>query len=511
MKNRFNELMEQHGPKHWSFAAKKDKEFMAWLMAETSDMDESVNFPTRVYCALNNERPSCHRGGERKLISITKGWGFCGRANVCPCAKESVSRSVKASMKMVDQKAIKERARATLIDRYGVTNAGQTKAAREAHSAFYADSEKVKEATEKYKNTMLERYGVKNALQLPIDRLAIAQRNMSQETKEIFLDKDRFEKLVKNNSTPAVASMLGVNPTTVNNYIRAYDIQVHGSSYEREIEALLRDNDIRFVARTRKEISPLELDFYLPDYKVAIEFNGLYFHSDEVVDNHYHRVKWEKCRAAGIRLLMINEDEWNQRPNVIKAKILNLCGLSEKGVGARKLNTRQIENSIAMDFFNKHHIQGSPSTISYSFGAYHDTKLVAVIAYGIQRTTGDVELTRYCSNGNIYAGAFTKLLKNSMNSLCLGRVITFADLRYSDGGVYENNGFQRLSEIRPDYRYVKNGRTFHKSQFTKKRIMKKYGISGITEREAMKQLGYSRIYDCGKIKYEFINDNITSL
>ena len=61
---------------------------------------------------------------------------------------------------------------------------------------------------------------------------------------------------------------------------------------------------------TRKIIKPLELDFYLPDLKLAIEFNGTYWHSKNAgKDKEYHLNKSILCREKGIRLIHIYEFE----------------------------------------------------------------------------------------------------------------------------------------------------------------------------------------------------------
>lgn len=505
MKDRLRKFIDDHGIKHWSFAARKDAEFMAFVDENSKDLPENTPFATRVYRAVNDESPICLRGGTRTLDSIERGYRFCGRAKTCVCASESVSSSLKSSLKGVDQAAIKAKAKATLKERYGVDNAGQTKNAREKHKAFYSDPLKVAEAVKKGAATMQERYGVDNALKLDIDRKAISQSHLTEEAKSILEDRDQFAKLADTMSTISISNLLGVHQTTVNNYIRKYDLEVHGSSYEREISAFLSSHHISFIQRDRKTISPLELDFYLPDHRLAIEFNGLYFHTEAIVGKDYHQRKHKMCATNGVRLLMINEDEWNTRPNVVKSKILNLVGLSERGVGARHLEIATVPHKEARAFLEAHHLQGCPSTFSAAYGAFHEGIMVAVMTFGIQRTTGHAELTRYCSDGKVYAGAFSKILKRAIANYPDG-IITFADLRYSDGGLYESNGFEKIDTIRPDYKYTKKGQTYHKSMFTKARIQKRFGLdmTKMTEAEAMKSLGFERIYDCGKIKYRLV-------
>lgn len=60
----------------------------------------------------------------------------------------------------------------------------------------------------------------------------------------------------------------------------------------------------------RTVIRPKELDIYIPDLKIAVEYNGLYWHSiEQGIDKYAHRNKSLACRQLGIRLIHIYEFE----------------------------------------------------------------------------------------------------------------------------------------------------------------------------------------------------------
>lgn len=66
----------------------------------------------------------------------------------------------------------------------------------------------------------------------------------------------------------------------------------------------------RIEPNTRKIISPKELDIYIPDLKLAIEYNGTYWHAEERQNNIYiHREKSISCHNLNIRLIHIFEFE----------------------------------------------------------------------------------------------------------------------------------------------------------------------------------------------------------
>lgn len=81
------------------------------------------------------------------------------------------------------------------------------------------------------------------------------------------------------------------------------------------VKSLVHD-DVLF--NDRNAIVPYELDIYVPSKKLAIEFNGCFWHSTEnKVSMKYHLHKTQRCEAAGIKLIHIWEDEWlNNRSDV---------------------------------------------------------------------------------------------------------------------------------------------------------------------------------------------------
>jgi hypothetical protein len=102
------------------------------------------------------------------------------------------------------------------------------------------------------------------------------------------------------------------------------------------------------------------------------------------------------------------------------------------------------------------------------------------------------------------------MFKRALSDTGVTEVTTFADRRYSDGNLYIKTGFKHEGNVPVDFRYVKNGKTYDKRGFTKRQIAKKFNVdmAGKTERQGMMEQGFSRIYDCGKMR--FIYDQLRS-
>ena len=66
-----------------------------------------------------------------------------------------------------------------------------------------------------------------------------------------------------------------------------------------------------------------ELDIYIPEFKLAFEFNGLWWHNELNRSPNYHLDKTNKCESKGIDIFHIFEDDWLLKKDLIKSMILN--------------------------------------------------------------------------------------------------------------------------------------------------------------------------------------------
>ena len=508
-----------------------------------------------VYDIINNvtDRERVAPCGElKKFTRWDRGYQFC--SNNCSCATESkIRESEKTSLAKYGTKnpmcnqLVKDRFKKSMLETYGAEHPLQvekfkTKAretTRKNHGVDYSlqsadvrlkskvtnlarygvdNPLKSKKIREKMANTMMNRYGGSHtmssqmlrdkSLQTTRDRYGRdhhTQRHISDTALSILNDRELLREYVSSRSFQTASKELGIDTGTIVRYWENHGLlkPQGGSSQELEITAFLKSLDVEFIRNSRKIIAPLELDFYLPDYKLAIEFNGLYWHSSAIRDNDYHRRKYQACRDRGIRLLMINEDEWLMRNQAWRDRLKNILKKSNKGLAARKLQLKTISQPRMNSFCGVHHIQGATSGAIYCLGAFSDNVLVGIMAFSKQRGTQKIELIRFCTDGDNHAGLFSKMFSHSIREAKFTEILSFADLRHSDGNVYSMNGFELVYETKPDYRYVYEGETYHKSVFTKKRIGEKFGLDmeQLTERQAMEILDIPRIYDCGKFKF----------
>lgn len=245
----------------------------------------------------------------------------------------------------------------------------------------------------------------------------------------------------------------------------------------------------------------LEIDFYIENLKVGFEFNGIYFHSEVFKDKDYHANKRRLCEEAGIRLIQIWEDDWLYKPQIIRHTILSVIGMSPKEkVSARDGKVREISIQEAQSFLDEYHIQGYVPASVYLGLFIHDS-LVSVMS--IKRYKDNFVLSRYATSC-IVRGGHSKMVRFVESNYKYHQLETFADLAYSDGGLYEKTGWVKSKVLSPDYTYLKSGKRVHKFNYRKSRFSSDPSLhfeTGMTERELAKLNGLHRVYDAGKAKY----------
>jgi len=286
------------------------------------------------------------------------------------------------------------------------------------------------------------------------------------------------------------------------------------SNTEKELIEFIKNNyEGEVITNTRKLVKGFEIDIFLPGVNIAIEFDGLYWHSELNGKGwKYHLYKTEKCEEQGIQLIHIFEDEWRYKENIVKSRILNILGKTKIKIYARQCTIKEIDNKTKNKFLIQNHIQGEDKS-KYKFGLYHQDELVSLITLGnLRKVTGNkhkennYELLRFCNKlDTIIIGGFSKLLKHFIKTHHPESIISYADRRWSMGELYKKNNFIFVHNTNPNYWYMKyyNQRE-HRFKYTKQKLSKILPNFSpeLSEWENMKNNKYDKIWDCGSKKYE---------
>jgi mannose/fructose/N-acetylgalactosamine-specific phosphotransferase system component IIB len=284
------------------------------------------------------------------------------------------------------------------------------------------------------------------------------------------------------------------------------------SKPEKEISEFITSLDISVENNVRHVIPPKELDIYIPEKQLAVEFNGLYWHSDAVIeDKNRTKRKHIDCDESDIRLITIFEDEWLYKREIVESKLRNLLGVNvSKKIGARKCVIDPcISSKEARKFCETNHIQGY-ARCKHRIGLRdRDDVLVALMTFaqpnrakGRKVKEGSWELSRYCTSQNVMGGA-SKLLKYFIQNIRPKHLYSYADKRWSAGDLYHSLGFNFTHESKPGYWYVVGGKRIHRFELRKDVLVREYnGDPSLTEKQITSALGFNRIYDAGHLLFE---------
>ena len=429
---------------------------------------------------------------------------------------------------------MKEKIKRTNIEKYGCEWALQSEEVKQkivdANMEHYGVSSpaKDKEVLEKMKNTCVERYGVDNIFKsnkFIRDNLDRTYEDLKERWKGIVIPMfskeeytghyhdevyrwkcvkcgEEFEQRIYNtNHLHKIAE-------AVPRCMKCYPFVSGFSREEKEVLDFVKSiYSGEVIENDRSIISPYELDIYIPEKKVAIEFDGIYWHSDaNEIGADYHSMKTMMCEEKSIRLLHVFENEWSLKQEIVKDRLINILGICQDRIYARKCTVSKIGSMVANDFLEANHLQGADNS-SIRYGLFYNDELVAVMTFGKPRFSKgyDFELIRFATKiGCHIVGGASKLL-NHFRSSHSGSIVSYADRRYSDGHLYEKLGFSLVGVSKPNYVWMKKGEILTRYQCQKHRLSSVLGDDfdeSESESQNMARNGWNRIYDCGNLVYK---------
>tara|TARA_Y100000034_G_C6903063_1_gene418221 strand:+ start:1911 stop:3548 length:1638 start_codon:yes stop_codon:yes gene_type:complete len=266
-----------------------------------------------------------------------------------------------------------------------------------------------------------------------------------------------------------------------------------------EIFEFITSLGVTAVMSDRTIIKPKELDIVIPNKKLAIEFNGLFWHSEKYMNKSYHAQKTQTCKMAGYQLLHVFDDEWRKKQDIIKSMIRYKLGLCQRRIGARKCRIKNVNVSDRRQFFNENHIDGdTPSTCA--IGLYLGNELLACLSLRRpfhKKWKDRLEIARFAQKRDTtVAGSLSRLTKVALQKTGKERkkgLISYVDTRYGNGQGYISAGFQKESETKGSFWWTDNYSRFNRFKFRADKLR------GLTEKEVALEAGVMKIYGCPQI------------
>ena len=441
-------------------------------------------------------------------------------------------------------KEIREKIKNTNLERYGTENPGSSILIKEKkrknclEKYGVSNCLKIDSVREKSKKTNLKKYGVENILQLKTVReKGVENLRKSKSMKSYnhivndwkeyviplftFQEYEGYEKEYRwkcskcgNEFSSKIYTTDYLKDRFIPRCLKCFPYFYGNSRLEHEVSDFIKELGFNVIENERELIKPYELDIVIPGKNVAIEFDGLYWHSEIKRDSNYHLKKTELCISKDIHLIHIFENEWNEKNEIVKDRIKSILGSYDSVIYARQCEIRDISSTVSNNFLEENHLQGKDNS-KIRLGLFYKNSLVSVMTFGKPRFNKkyEVELIRFCNKlGYKIIGGASKLLNFFIKKFNPRSIISYADRRYSTGNLYDKLGFKLIGISRPNYFWFKGTLFYTRYQTQKHKLKKLLGDDfnpELSESENMISNGFHKIYDCGNLifVYKQVSEN----
>jgi hypothetical protein len=517
-----------------------------------------INFKEKVYLCLNNIKklPVCKNQNCNQLVKFrnsTLGFReYC--SNKCISSdpnikklKEEKSYEKFGTKTPAESKIIKEKIIRTNQERYGFNSAMCHKKTQEKskNTLFFnfgvtnpslsqdilkkrIESFKNSNFKENYKKTSLVKWGVEHPWMInEIHDLTVlnsitARNQILQKKIENRLDNYNQYKLIDIEFNKYKRNIIIFCESCYNNfninredlYLRSREkttictncnpINSSKSGQQEELFRFISENYDGEILLNKKIISPQEIDIYLPELKLAFEFNGLWWHSEQQKGKYYHRDKTKKCFGIGVELVHIWEDDWIYKNEIVRSIILNRLRKNSNKIFSRNCNVSLVSQKESQEFLEQNHILGNCKS-NVKVGLYYKNDLVSLMCF--TKHGGYYELSRFCNKlNNSVVGSSSKLFSYFISNYNFEYIVSYSDNSMFTGNIYQKIGFEFDGETTINYKWVISKKRLHKSNFRKSRLIQSGYDKNKSESEIMiEDVGAYKIWDCGLKKWIFTN------
>ena len=257
--------------------------------------------------------------------------------------------------------AIIEKSRQTCLERYGVDNIFRKKEYIRECTFKKLGVNNIFEKKEYIKECIEKKYGVSNSTYIKVGK----------EVEEILSDRDKFLSFFQKHqsestSTIYLGNLLGVSSKCIVDKFKDFGLEQYlnytDSGYEAIIKSYIEDLGYEVEQSNRKLIKPLEIDLYIPEKSLGIEFNGNYWHDSNHKGKYYHQNKLNKCMEKGITLINIFGHEWVKNEDLYKTYIKYILEGRPKICNESLLGYEVKDDVLYLSF----PVSNLPSTLNYS-------------------------------------------------------------------------------------------------------------------------------------------------
>jgi len=418
-----------------------------------------------------------------------------------------------------------EQIKKTCLEKYGVENPfgspsiieNNTETLNRRYGGRGIQSDTIAETIE---NTNMERYGVKNAM----SNVEISTKSRDTKRKKYFGDdvyaqlttdiSNLHEKYVEHNSLSIskLAKSLGLDRNTLSRSFVREGFEILDRKYSCSTSAgedyiyniLMEINPtLEIIRNTRDVIAPKEIDLWIPEHNLGVEYHGSYWHQEDKAKN-LHYEKAALARENGIRLIQIFDFELIEDLNGIQNTLKTALGIFDTRIAARDCELVVLSTSDARAFCEENHLQGYGAA-KINYGLIHKHfGLVQLLSFAKPRFSKKYqwEIIRSCSkSGFIILGGLERLWAKFLRDNNPDSVITYADARFFTGKSYTKLGFVYERHAGSNYIWSNGTQRLSRYKTQKHKLTENCDNINKTESQLMNEKGFYKILDAGNHVY----------
>lgn len=444
------------------------RNFTLWeeILDKTTNI-KLTNSAALIYCYMNDITDiTCENGNQyrwkeylteqQKENGVSK-LGFCGHPSKCKCARDSVSASCKKSKSLLskeEKEAANDKRKATVLTKSG---------GKFSNNINSPNGKRINQERKVKRFADLIEYCNKNKLVLNHTEEEYYKAREINNKLKYTCKECNSDFYYKANARMNCITCRICNPAE-NKPVSNEEIDL------RHFIVSLLDKGEHYTHSNQYVISPYELDIVLNDRNIAIEYNGLYWHSHKMnqEDKHYHSIKLTLCWRKSFRLFSVYSDDWCNNRTIVENKIKSMLLSINLETTVIKEIDKNIENDFVKDF------QFTLQNTDYCLGYYNNDELIATLSFHEGKM---VYFNSKYNNSNI--------LKSLISFYNKDILVSKIDLNYDDWKKYKDVGFTMIKRIAYEKYYITDN--YHHKQ---KDIVKNEKINDV-------------LYDCGNILCEY--------
>ena len=381
------------------------------------------------------------------------------------------------------------------------------------------------EINSKRELSMIKKHGYAYNSQRPEVKLVLVAAKKSTHSHikyDILENKELLVGLYKTMPSTEIGVMCNCDYSVVLDYLAKYGASVGDhtklSQEQRKLGEYIESLGFKVYMNVRI-LDGKDIDIYLPDLNLGIEYNGFPHHLEHFSrkngaprDSTYHQNKTILATELGVRLIHIFPHDLYLKRDIIESILKNALGITERKLAGRKCDVKYVDRVVAKEFLELNHLKGN-STFKVAVGLFLCGELVHVTTFGHSRFDKNYQheiirsASKMCTS---IAGGFSKCLKFYIKTNCKSgdKIMTYADRAISEGNSYLKSGFTFVRSTSPGYHYAeRNNGAFlihsrYKFQKHKLKEMEHYSDDK-TEWEIMVESGFDRYWDSGNNMFEY--------